>query len=110
MSLHGIIDRLLNDAPEISMPDNTKGKAIQCQITILGKTLAGALSHVIIDGERQLGVLKMLSIGAVANREGGKSEQVLVEIFVSTDAILSLDRVMPMPMIERPPTILMPVP
>jgi len=94
-----VIEHLLEQAEDAVMPDNSRQKAIQCQITLVGKIVAGALTRVAIDGKRIPGVYKLLSLGETRG-EGQKPVQVLVECYINVDAIQSLDRVMPKPMIE----------
>lgn len=93
-----IIEALLDAADEVSMPDNTRGKAVQCQLTLVGKEISGALTRALDkNGDAISGLYKLLSVGTTQDKQA-----VLVEVYVDVQAVQCLNRIMPKPLIEVP--------
>jgi len=83
------------------MPDNTRGRAVQCQLTLVGKEVSGALTRAIgVDGNPISGIYKLLSVGMLPDKTS-----VMIEVYVDVMAIQCLNRMMPKPMIEVAPSL-----
>jgi hypothetical protein len=84
-----ILDALLAKAEPVEHLDGTKAPAVQIQLGLLGKTVAGAVSAFVLPEHSAPvpGVYKVLSVGQTPD-----GQKIMVETVVRGEAIQTLER------------------
>jgi hypothetical protein len=99
--MRGVLKTLIEKADEIELPDNTRGKAYMGQITVIGKSISGAIC-----ASEWPDVYTVLSVGEAAM--GGIKKKVLAKTYVHADAVMTVDTIIEAPKVQSAGGLIIP--
>lgn len=91
--MRGVLRTLIEKAEEIELPDNTRGKAYMGQITVIGKSISGAIC-----ASDWPDVYTVLSVGEASMN--GMKKKVLAKTFVHADSVMTVDTILEAPKVQ----------